>query len=285
MFTLHIGSLIARIVFQPVEEVCRVHFSRVLSPSADFSRSSGTLNLALKQAADTITALLSIQLAASVLVVTFGSLYLPIAMRILLPLQYLSTSAPKVLFAWIWYIPVLAINGGLEAFHSSIATPDDLRKQSWCVVPLSRIYNGLKKYRWMVGYSATYITSAILFYKFGCGDPSLVYANIVNLFARILYTTFYILRFFGKHTDSRYLNLVDVLPDLQFLIAVAVAYAVISFNESKYHIMELVDHRSLLSLPVVLHIVLGITMGLICVATWWMSTGKRVVSKFKAKVA
>ena len=84
----------------------------------------------LNQASSAIASLLSIQIAFSMLVVTFGSSYLPIVLQLLLPAQYISTSAPKVLSAWIWYIPVLALNGGLEAFYSSVATPRDLRAQS-----------------------------------------------------------------------------------------------------------------------------------------------------------
>ena len=47
-----------------------------------------------------------------------------------LPQQYLSTSAPRILAAWVWYVPVLALNGGLEAFLSSVASPKDLNEQS-----------------------------------------------------------------------------------------------------------------------------------------------------------
>jgi oligosaccharide translocation protein RFT1 len=34
----------------------------------------------------------------------------------------------------VWYIPVLALNGGLEAFLSSVATPKDLNAQSRFVI-------------------------------------------------------------------------------------------------------------------------------------------------------
>jgi oligosaccharide translocation protein RFT1 len=66
----------------------------------------------------------------SIILLVFGTAYTPIVLHLLLPQQYLSTSAPKVLSAWVWYIPVLAFNGGLEAFLSSVATPNDLNKQS-----------------------------------------------------------------------------------------------------------------------------------------------------------
>ncbi|KAL4065422.1 Rft protein-domain-containing protein [Scleroderma citrinum] len=264
------GSLIARIVFQPIEEICRVYFSRVLSHSTGPKRSSSDgksmTDMTLKQASDAIEALLSIQIVFSILVVTFGSLYLPMVVQVLLPSQYLATSASQVLSAWVWYIPFLAINGGLEAFHSSTATPEDLRKQSW----------------WMLVYSSMYIISAILFYRLGFGDASLVYANVVNLSARIVYTMLFTLHFFRKHMNcSAPFGLADVLPDWRFLVAVAVSYVVISVNESKQHVMEL---RALVSVSVLLHFSLGVVMGLVCVATWWTTAGRRMVIRVKPKV-
>jgi len=73
-------------------------------------------------------------MAFSVLLLVFGTAYLPILLPFLLPKQYLATSAPSVLTAWVWYIPVLALNGGLEAFLSSVATPRDLNAQSRFVI-------------------------------------------------------------------------------------------------------------------------------------------------------
>lgn len=119
----------ARIIFQPIEETLRLFFSRILS--------SGTREIAkdqyqasLKQSIDTLHSLISVQVAFSLILVVFGTAYLPVMFGLLLPKQYLGTSAPAVLAAWMWYIPVLALNGGLEAFLSSVATPKDLNRQS-----------------------------------------------------------------------------------------------------------------------------------------------------------
>lgn len=116
--------------------MCRVYFSRVLSnttsekvPATGTAETSDNL-VALGRASGAVASLLSVQIAFSMLVVTFGLSYLPMVLQFLLPAQYMSTSAPKVLSAWIWYIPVLALNGGLEAFYSSVATPQDLHTQS-----------------------------------------------------------------------------------------------------------------------------------------------------------
>ncbi|KAI6019713.1 Rft protein-domain-containing protein [Pisolithus orientalis] len=267
------GSLIARIAFQPIEEICRVYFSRVLSFPRGTPRGSGNdmsaARPALKQASEALATLLSIQVVFSVLVVTFGSLYLPIVMQILLPHRYLTTSAPQVLLAWIWYIPFLSVNGGLEAFHSSTASPEDLREQSW----------------WMFAYSGVYILAAISFYKLGFGDASLVYANIINLSARILFTTAFTFRYFTKHLNSPPFGVADIFPDWRFLGAVAVSCTVVSVNESRQRIVELSRGRTLFSVPVLLHILLGASMGLLCVAVWWFTTGRRVVAKLKTKTA
>lgn len=121
------GSLLARIGFQPIEETLRVFFSRTLSSSAS---SQQPKEEELHSASSTLVSLLSVQVAFSLFLVTFVPPYLPIALRILLPPRYLETSAPVVLDAWVYYIPFLAINGGLEAFVSSAAKPRDLARQS-----------------------------------------------------------------------------------------------------------------------------------------------------------
>ena len=123
--------------------MCRVYFSKVLldTTSEKSLATTGTTNslTTLDEASGAVASLLSVQVAFSMLVVTFGSSYLPFVLQLLLPAQYISTSAPKVLSAWIYYIPVLALNGGLEAFYSSVATPQDLRTQSRSVSLLSRV--------------------------------------------------------------------------------------------------------------------------------------------------
>jgi oligosaccharide translocation protein RFT1 len=121
-----VGSLVARIVFQPIEEMGRVFFSKVLSDPS----TQGQNRKSLQQASSALLSLVNVQLSFTVILAAFGPLYMSIALQILLPQQYFSTSAPSILSAWIWYIPVLAVNGGLEAFVSSAATTDDLNRQS-----------------------------------------------------------------------------------------------------------------------------------------------------------
>lgn len=261
------GSLVARIVFQPLEEMCRVYFSRILCPPAEAKSTSTGAEFdrrSLGQASEILLSLVSIQLACSVLVIVFATVYLPIFLHLLLPSQYLSTSAPKVLAAWIWYIPVLAINGVLEAFFSSIATSQDLRRQS----------------RWLVGFSVVFIVSAIGFYASGFGDVSLVYANTVNLVARIIYAAQYASTFFNRNKTAHTWK--ASTPTWQFLLAAVLSYLAISKTKTHHQAAILLQTKgrgAILSAIVMSHLAQGVGMGLCCIATWWLTSGRYLVRR------
>lgn len=265
------GSLVARIVFQPLEETCRVYFSRILCPPAEAKSTSTPAQIdrrSLGQASEILLSLVSIQLACSVLVIVFATVYLPIFLHLLLPSQYLSTSAPKVLAAWIWYIPTLAINGVLEAFFSSIATSQDLRRQS----------------RWLVGFSVIFIVSAVGFYASGFGDVSLVYANIINLAARIIYAAQYASTFFNKNKTTHRWK--ASMPTWQFLLAAVLSYLVISMTKIHHQAVVLLQTKgreAILSAIVMSYLVQGAGMGLCCVVTWWLTSGRYLVRRTPVK--
>jgi oligosaccharide translocation protein RFT1 len=112
--------------------MARVFFSAVLAKTS----SSGVKRQSLEQVAYVLLSLLAIQLSFTIILWVFGFGYMAIVLQLLLPPQYMYTSAPNVLSAWIWYIPLLAVNGGLEAFLSSVANSEDLNKQSRYVLVL-----------------------------------------------------------------------------------------------------------------------------------------------------
>jgi len=202
--------------------------------------------------------------------VTFGSAYISIVLHILLPPQYLSTSAPSVLEAWIWYIPVLAVNGGLEAFVSSVAIPKDLNRQS----------------RWMAGFSIVYISTAIGLYVLGFGDKSLVYANIINLLARIVYALHFTSSYFKSRHAGDFLRWKDTVPTPRLILASLLSSFVIHYHGRKRDISGIVKASGrtvLLDISVVLHVVLGCLSALICVGIWWISSGRFLVPSRRAK--
>ncbi|KAH0579724.1 hypothetical protein H2248_002564 [Termitomyces sp. 'cryptogamus'] len=253
------GSLVARIVFQPIEEAYRGFFSKVLGNITTNVGSKTENDAALQQASTALTSLLSVQAAFSLFLVVFGTAYVPFLSHILLPRQYISTSAPQVLTAWVWYIPVLAFNGGLEAFLSSVATPQDLNKQS----------------RWMAIFSAVYIVAAVSFFNLQLGDVSLVYANILNLSARIAYTGTFITSFFARCGARQLLNWRAVIPVTQVLFCVT-ASAIQILWSALFLRVEASGPEAGFEREMFLHIGIGGLLGATNLLMWWIYSGRHM---------
>ncbi|KAI0696434.1 Rft-1-domain-containing protein [Cytidiella melzeri] len=163
------GSLVARIVLQPIEETARVFFSKTLSSESSAKKESADN---VKTAGNVLASLLLVFSHLLCLLVTFAPPYLPLALTLALPSRYLKTSAPSILHTYIYYIPTMAFNGVLEAFFASAATASHLRTQAW----------------WMLMYSFLFVIAAVMLSQgLGLGDSGLVWANVLNLWLRAIY--------------------------------------------------------------------------------------------------
>ncbi|KAG9029969.1 Oligosaccharide translocation protein rft1 [Tulasnella sp. JGI-2019a] len=196
------GSLVARIVFQPIEETSRLFFSKTLmaephEPQSDtkadtidrHAESPKTSPLALKSASTVLHTLLLLDTHIAVLLLAFVPPYLPFLLSIVLPRHYLlHTAAPRILQVYLSvYLPVMAFNGVLEAFLSSVATPHDLRRQS----------------TWLVGFSATFVCTTWGFtVGLGWVETGLVWANALNLGLRAGYGWMFARSYFAKRSGS-----------------------------------------------------------------------------------
>ena len=196
--TVFSGSLIARIIFQPLEETLLLHFSRSLgSPS--------TRQL--------ITYVLHISLHLLLFLPAFLPPVLPLVIPILLPARYRHTTAPSTLETYLaYYIPLLSLNGILEAFHASSATPAQISKQA----------------RWMMGSSASFAVGlwGLTSYRPRglTTEQYLVIASCLSMVVRIIYAARHLSRYFyAKATPIR---LSEVLPH-PIIIAVAMSGAAI----------------------------------------------------------
>ncbi|WRT67079.1 uncharacterized protein IL334_004045 [Kwoniella shivajii] len=124
---MNYGSLIARIVFQPLEESLLLHYSSSLS-------SSNTLPLY------TLTIRLSLYL--TMIIRTFVPPLYPALSPLLLPKQYQSTSAPSILRLYLTtYIPLMSLNGVSESFVSSSASPEEIKSQAKWMISSSAIFS------------------------------------------------------------------------------------------------------------------------------------------------
>ncbi|THH26816.1 hypothetical protein EUX98_g7368 [Antrodiella citrinella] len=188
------GSLVARILFQPIEETSRVFFSKTLTPGSD---TTSIPREALETASSILLTLLLLFTHLFLLLLTFAPPYLPFAISILLPWRYHATSAPSILQTYVYYIPMMAFNGVLEAFFASTATPTDLRVQS----------------RWMLLFSVGFVGAAVGFSQhLGLGDAGLVWANVANLLVRAIYAWVFVLRFFQSRDAGKMVQWKKIVP-------------------------------------------------------------------------
>ena len=182
------GSLLARMVFQPIEESSRSVFSRLLgSPTSSDTGtvpSHGSLeessqagskdwDTQLKLARTYLITVLRLYGLLSTFIVCIGPTLAPILLGIVAGRQWAATSATSVLSLYCYYIPLLAANGILEAFVSSVATPKTLQIQSILMMAFSVMFG---------------IISYVLLGVYELGAHGLVWANGFNMLLRILYS-------------------------------------------------------------------------------------------------
>lgn len=140
------GSLIARVIFQPLEETGRLLFSKALA----VGKSSTAPPASIKRSAAFLKFLLVLYSHLALLLIAFAPPYLPFACALVLPARFRETTgASNVLRAWALTLPILALNGALEALVASAAAPQTLRKQS----------------AWMAFCSLVFVACAVLIQK------------------------------------------------------------------------------------------------------------------------
>ncbi|KAJ5150971.1 uncharacterized protein N7482_010223 [Penicillium canariense] len=174
------GGLVARIIFQPLEESSRNLFSTLLSPDDNGKRNDTQVRAAKRHLIDILHAY---QLL-SLLIFPLGPLMVPHVLRILGGQQWASTKVGDLLSLYCYYIPFLAFNGITEAFVSSAANSRDIRNQTF----------------WMGGFSACYALATYVFLEVGSmGAYGLVLANMVNMAVRTLWSYTYIRTYLHRH--------------------------------------------------------------------------------------
>jgi oligosaccharide translocation protein RFT1 len=183
------GGLIARMLFQPIEEASRNLFAKMLSSTTkDKDKDKKKPDAANVQAAANILAdIIKLYLLISIIAAAIGPAVAPILLRLFAGSTWASAGAGAVLSTYCYYIPLLALNGVTEAFISSVATSSELHKQSI----------------WMTIFSLGFGGAAYVFlHLLGWGAQGLVWANFVNMALRILWSTWFIVGYLGRNGAS-----------------------------------------------------------------------------------
>ncbi|KAJ6092890.1 hypothetical protein N7486_008179 [Penicillium sp. IBT 16267x] len=187
------GGLVARIIFQPLEESSRNLFSTLLSPNESGNRNAAQISIAKGH----LTDLLRAYQLLSTLVFPLGPIMVPQVLRILGGRQWTSSLVGDLLSLYCYYIPFLAFNGITEAFVSSAANPGEIRRQTV----------------WMGAFSAIYALSAYTFLEvWSMGGYGLVLANIVNMVVRTLWSYTFIRSYLRRHGDGLRVAEVSIQP-------------------------------------------------------------------------
>ncbi|ORY72919.1 Rft protein-domain-containing protein [Leucosporidium creatinivorum] len=213
---LNYGSLIARILFAPLEETSRLFFSRHLSitqPSQADLLSTSTL----------LSSLLTLHTHLSLIFILFAPPYTAPLLYHLLGARWSAplSSAPTILRAYCTYLPFLAINGVTEAFFQSAAGPEWLKRGSW----------------WMAACSVGFLGAVIIGARAGLGEVGLIYANCLNMSLRIAFSSVFIRRFYKEKGAGeevwKSLSWRRWAPKLQTVVVFGIAGVVVRRSEAK----------------------------------------------------
>lgn len=179
------GSLLARLLFQPVEESSRSYFSRLLSsPSSGNGQSLSQPSSSVKEAKQNLHTILRLYILLSAIIVSIGPFAAPALLSIVAGKLWSGSGAGQVLSTYCFYIPFMGLNGITEAFVASVASEAQVHRQSF----------------WMGIFSAVFAASAFLFMRvLSLGAIGLVYANSINMLCRIIWSSAFINKFFKSH--------------------------------------------------------------------------------------
>ncbi|KAJ5101468.1 hypothetical protein NUU61_003690 [Penicillium alfredii] len=187
------GGLIARILFQPLEESSRNLFSTLLSPYDTGNPRSSHIHTAKKH----FVSILRAYQLLSILIIPLGPVMVPQLLHILGGRQWSSAKVGDLLSLYCCYIPFLAFNGITEAFVSSAASPREIRKQT----------------AWMGAFSACYALAAYLFLEIGqLGAYGLVLANMVNMTVRTLWSFIFTRSYLRRQGNGLRLQDIAIQP-------------------------------------------------------------------------
>ncbi|KAF9186887.1 Oligosaccharide translocation protein rft1 [Haplosporangium sp. Z 11] len=213
---LEIGSLIARILFQPMEETSRTLFSRLLSdigprPGHTHGKEGSSVPPGIKDSpadiihtgTDTLTdtqrenlrlslnlllTIMKFHILLGLIFIAFGTHYTATLIDLVVG-RYWSkdTLAPIILSFYCYYVPIMGLNGITEAVVQAVASEKEL---------------GMLSY-WMIGFSAVFCsTGAFLMGTLGMGARGIVLANCVNLSMRILWSMWFLSGYYGRYIPA-----------------------------------------------------------------------------------
>jgi oligosaccharide translocation protein RFT1 len=204
--THNYGSLVVRLFFQPLEETCRIAFSRMAAaasaaaskteedissnnratrrkrkPADDSGNSTGSINSVdkhKKEMADILSGTLKVVLLFGMMFPLFGPAYARLAVKVALGAKWYSEETIRAISAFCFYIFVMGLNGVTEAFMQAAAVSG-----VWSPVNISLLLS-----------SGCFLLSAPTLIK-TYGTTGIIVANSLSMLTRIVCSTVFIVRY------------------------------------------------------------------------------------------
>lgn len=212
------GGLVARILFQPIEESSRNLFARLLNSGRTKNHDMGGVNAAKSHLIDVLRAYGIL----AALTFTIGPSVVPSVLHILIGPRWMSSKVESLFSGYCFYIPFLAFNGITEAFVSSAVSASDMRKQA----------------AWMGAFSACFAAVSFLLLQLGgWGALGLVWANIINMSIRTVWSYLFIKKYLRQHNNDLTISEISLGRQTYGICALALSImsAVRQSSEKNFH--------------------------------------------------
>ena len=185
-----LGSLVARIVFAPLEEISRNYFSKALTKP-------GEKSTIVAETIGILRVLIQFEIIFGAVFALVGSNFTDI---LLLVLFNKNTPENSSLLSWYCvYIPVLGLNGVLEAFIQGVGSQEILKSQSLLMIVLWGLYT---------------VLTLLFLGHLGLGSKGLLFANIITMVCRIIFAYRYTVRFYKDLIIGTDASTIDLMDDL-----------------------------------------------------------------------
>lgn len=174
----NLGSLVARLIFQPIEESFYIFFAKVLEREKDATLQKQE-DVAV--AAAVLESLLKLALLTGLTITVFGFAYSQLVLDIYGGAMLSSGSGPVLLRAYCLYVLLLAINGVTECFTFAAMSKEEVDRYNFTMLALSSSFL-------MLSYVLTR----------WCGSVGFILANCFNMGIRITQSLYFIHRYYQK---------------------------------------------------------------------------------------
>nr|XP_055200368.1 protein RFT1 homolog isoform X2 [Nyctereutes procyonoides] len=174
----NLGSLVARLIFQPIEESFYIFFAKVLERGKDATLQKQE-DVAV--AAAVLESLLKLALLAGLTITIFGFAYSQLALDIYGGTMLSSGSGPVLLRSYCLYVLLLAINGVTECFTFAAMSKEEVDRYNFTMLALS----------------SSFLVLSYLLTQW-CGSVGFILANCFNMGIRITQSLCFIHRYYRK---------------------------------------------------------------------------------------